>query len=336
MKAWRAEDLEHLGSCPICGGTRRRPEVRHAQDKIFCNTPGNWNYWACTSCHCVYLDPRPNQQSIGRAYIDYYTHRGTPPHTPEFSRGMWKKIADNYVRAHYHHRTPFGWIHRCLLQLNARLLRQIDSAYRYLPPSYGTTRKLLDVGCGSGDFLYLANLCGWRSTGIDNDAEAVLQAQDHNLHAMHTTLEALPPNPKYDMITMSHVIEHLHDPEQSIQKAHSILNPGGRIFIETPNANSFGLWRYKHAWRGLEPPRHLVIFHVLALKRLLEKHGFIIRHCVWKPEVSKNLFKESQAILLGRPLPQCKLDGLDRVMRLCSSIVRGKSEFITIVAEKRL
>ena len=79
---------------------------------------------------------------------------------------------------------------------------------------------------------------------------------------------------KYDSITLSHVIEHLHDPVEAISQCKELLKPGGRIWIDTPNIDSFGHDIYKACWRGLEPPRHLAVFNYKSLVKLISTAGF--------------------------------------------------------------
>jgi SAM-dependent methyltransferase len=78
----------------------------------------------------------------------------------------------------------------------------------------------------------------------------------------------------YDAVTMSHVIEHLHDPVSALQEVRRILKPGGTLWIVTPNVESIGHRRFGVNWRGLEPPRHLVLFSGASLAEALDRAGF--------------------------------------------------------------
>ncbi len=79
----------------------------------------------------------------------------------------------------------------------------------------------------------------------------------------------------FDLITLSHVIEHVHYPIDLLRACHRLLKPGGVLWLETPNIKSYGHRFYGRFWRGLEPPRHLVIFSPSGLFSILNDTGFV-------------------------------------------------------------
>jgi SAM-dependent methyltransferase len=83
----------------------------------------------------------------------------------------------------------------------------------------------------------------------------------------------LPPE-SFDVVTLSHVIEHLHDPRPALREIHRLLAPGGLVMITTPNLDAYGLEVFGRCWRGLEPPRHLVLYTSRSLGGLLSDAGF--------------------------------------------------------------
>jgi SAM-dependent methyltransferase len=134
---------------------------------------------------------------------------------------------------------------------------------------------LLDVGCGDGKFLVLAQQMGWAVTGLEPDPSAASNTRAKGITVIEGDISALADHVAcFDVITCSHVIEHVHDPVAVLQAMHRLLKPGGRLWIETPNINSFGHERYGEHWRGLEPPRHLVLFNVESLSKVLHTIGF--------------------------------------------------------------
>jgi SAM-dependent methyltransferase len=82
------------------------------------------------------------------------------------------------------------------------------------------------------------------------------------------------PDAHFDVILMSHVIEHLPDPLDELIECRRILKPSGSIVIATPNARGLGHLAVGRHWLGLDPPRHLQIFTAKALTRLLAMSGF--------------------------------------------------------------
>jgi len=141
------------------------------------------------------------------------------------------------------------------------------------PPYQGA--KLLDVGCGDGAFLELAQAAGWQVTGVDFDPKAVAVAQARGVQVFCGGLDVLKQNKGcYEYITCSHVIEHVHSPVRFIAELRELLATNGTLWIQTPNLASFGHSRYGADWRGLEPPRHLCIFNLRNLSALMKNAGF--------------------------------------------------------------
>jgi 2-polyprenyl-3-methyl-5-hydroxy-6-metoxy-1,4-benzoquinol methylase len=206
------------------------------------------------------LEPRPAAAEIAGFYTRYYTHasagdRQTAP--PRFSgRGVSRLLrrllawALPWKRAHY----------------------LSDNRYLAGLPA----GRLLDVGCGSGDFLHWMARLGWQAHGIDFDEAAVRAAGRFpgvdvrlgDLNSQNFSADY------FDAITLSDVIEHLPNPEQVIRECLRILRPGGRIVIATPNIDSFGHRFFGRHWRGLEPPRHLFLYSASALKKMAKLAGF--------------------------------------------------------------
>jgi len=117
---------------------------------------------------------------------------------------------------------------------------------------------------------------GWTATGIDADAEAVAAARSTGLDARAGALKSQGfPDAYFDVVLMSHVIEHLPDPIDELKECRRILKPSGSIVIATPNSLALGHRVFGRHWLGLDPPRHLQIFTPKALTRVLAMAGFV-------------------------------------------------------------
>jgi len=107
---------------------------------------------------------------------------------------------------------------------------------------------------------------GWKVRGLEPDAQAVSVARAHGLDVIEGTVESsLRDRDAYDVITMSHVIEHVVDPAQVLTVVRDALRPGGTLLLITPNAGSLGHRRFGASWYHLDPPRHLQLFTVANL-----------------------------------------------------------------------
>ena len=274
---WPADGLESVPRCPVCGCAQREVLYDDLRDWTFASAPGVWTLVRCRDCGAAYLDPRPTPTTIGLAYRRYYTH--------EVPRGPLRTLYRRLTRALLDaaHRRYFGTDHgigdallAATAQVALRLRRRtgiLAAERRHIPP--GWRGRLLDVGCGSGDFVAMARAWGFEAVGVDVDPVAVRQAQAKGLDVRLGGVEALDPaTERFDGITMSHVLEHVHDPIDGLRRCAALLRPGGWVWIETPNVEAPGHARYGRHWRGLEAPRHLVIWSARALERALRATGF--------------------------------------------------------------
>jgi 2-polyprenyl-3-methyl-5-hydroxy-6-metoxy-1,4-benzoquinol methylase len=135
--------------------------------------------------------------------------------------------------------------------------------------------RFMDVGCGSGTVVSLAQQMGWRAEGLEFDAAAVTGARQAGLTISEGGYERLYDRPlAFDVLLCSHVIEHVHDPLDMLKAIHTALSPGGMLLLATPNAQSDVHQRFGPYWRGLEAPRHLTLFNEAALVSLIEQVGF--------------------------------------------------------------
>jgi hypothetical protein len=117
-----------------------------------------------------------------------------------------------------------------------------------------------------------------------------------------------------------------------------MLRPGGLLYIETPNIGSSGHARFGRNWRGLEPPRHLVLFSWASLERLLQQQGFRIRKRLYKLGPVARMAAQSEAIAQGREPSKARVRAAHRVYRWRARLELllrpQRSEFITVLAER--
>lgn len=272
-REWPREELETIGSCPACGGRHRWLLYDGLSDRLFDAAPGAWALLRCGHCGSAYLDPRPTEASIGRAYTAYYTHGEEPPAAPG---GVRRALQNAYLNARWGYELrptlPVGRLIGALVPIRATIANREVRHQRYQPGG-----RLLDVGAGNGAFVQYARRLGWDAQGIDPDANAVAAARDRGIPLNLGTLADLEDAAAgtYASVTLSHVIEHLHDPERDLRRIHRLLAPNGRVWIATPNLEALGHRLFHRDWVGLDPPRHLVLFTRASLNRLLERTGFV-------------------------------------------------------------
>jgi len=229
-----------LINCPVCQAKNH---------KLF-HTLESGKLQQCLNCQVIFFDPQPTSEELesfykSQSYHDYY-----------LNSDMAKKAF--------------------AAQKYAELLLKINSfSHQTLSPK---NKKLLDIGCASGDLLYHAVQDGWKITGIDISLEP-LKRQNPNLPSYGTFFEgdihSIPAeNEQFDLVTAYHVIEHLLDPLNFLIKIKSLLKPNGILFLETPNIGSLGArLRGKH-WSHIIPPEHIIYFNPNSLTNILNQAEF--------------------------------------------------------------
>ena len=271
---WSHGEAISVPACPGCGGLHRHAALANAPDMMLPTRMDRWSMWTCHSCASVWLDPRPAEASLPAAYdFDYYTHS---PVVAQQTRPSWVwRLINGYLRTRF--RMPvepaskFGNIvMRCLPPLRLKL----DYYGRHLR---GVGRRLLDVGCGNGEFLARARDMGWEVHGVDPDPAAVAAGQSRGLQITHGTLADIsaPDNSDaWDVITLSHSIEHVTQPKIVLSQILSMLRPGGYVWMAWPNPQSVGRFYCGRYWESFDPPRHLCLYSRRAMRTFLAEAGF--------------------------------------------------------------
>ncbi|MGH8069660.1 MAG: class I SAM-dependent methyltransferase [Candidatus Entotheonellia bacterium] len=288
------------------------------------------------------MDPRPTPQTIGLAYTSYFTHQ--PPSVSSHRVSTWlgrfkAALRNDYLQRRYGAVfAPRILLGRVAVYMAIARRLSIDRHFRHLPAPQG---RLLDVGCGNGDFLVTARSLGWEPWGIDPDREAVAAARAAGLRVAQGGFPNTGmPEGYFDAVTMNHVIEHLHDPVGALREMRRVLKPGGTIWIATPNLNSLGTRHYGGNCLSLDPPRHLVLFTTGSLKVACAHAGFFITgvrrslHAAWIFSASERLARgglplQSTSVAIPRRLRWIAL-----AADLMSLLLPDYGEELIVVATK--
>ncbi|MEH1007716.1 class I SAM-dependent methyltransferase [Winogradskyella sp. ECml5-4] len=134
------------------------------------------------------------------------------------------------------------------------------------------TKVLLDIGCGTGDFLQTALNNNWKVTGIEPNESARQIANSKTNNSVFSTEELLKLKPQsFDVITLWHVLEHLPNLEMHTALLKSLLKPNGTLVIAVPNYKSYDAEYYKNFWAAYDVPRHLWHFSKNSISKLFSK-----------------------------------------------------------------
>jgi 2-polyprenyl-3-methyl-5-hydroxy-6-metoxy-1,4-benzoquinol methylase len=256
----------------------------------------------------------PLPEDLAKAYVTYYTH------SPQDTRGpsgrlkrMYVRMKLSYLAQKYGYRSPeTPGIPGTMLYFFPLRRAAADASIRYLRAV--SNGRVLDVGCGSGEWLATMRELGWAVDGLDFDANAVRIARQTGLNVRCGALEEQGyADGAFDAVTLNHVVEHLPDPIATLRECARVLKKGGNLVLATPNIASLSHKIYKNDWRGLEPPRHLHIFSPAAMRKALELAGF--RDISIRPGIAASVIYESTLLRRGRSGPSATALG-DRSAKL--------------------
>lgn len=306
-----------VAKCIYCGSSGA---VQHDNltDRVF-GSPGTWSIRRCQRCFLGWADPQPIVEDIGKLYETYFTHEAEAavPNAQISSRN--KRIIKRLAAL------ALPWRRRALL-----------ADGRYL--AHRRPGRLLDVGCGTGNFLAGMAERGWDATGVEFDDGGVDTARTHkNIKVYPGSVEEQSfPADGFDAITLSNVIEHVPDPAVTFAELKRILAPGGRLVMITPNINSLGHDVFGRCWHGLEPPRHLFLFNRETLRGFAERVGLKVEACFTVPGNGSRILETSKGLCDRKPRKRQppSLRSLYRWETLATLLNSEKGEFVVLLATK--
>jgi SAM-dependent methyltransferase len=272
---------EWIRTCDLCGSTHHEVLLAEVRDRLH-GLPGRFGLIRCGACGLVRLSPRPDASSLPAYYPedDYYAYQAAGP-AGVADRPLARArdaLRAGVLRAHGYGTTDSAGLTGLM---PSRLPRWLERRAMYDCegfPSWVPGGHALDIGCGNGRFLDRIRRHGWQVVGVDTSTAAAVAARESFGITVH--VGALEDSPiaerSLDFVHMSHVIEHLPQPVDTLRRISQLLRPGGRLYIETPNIDSLAFRWSREYWFGLDPPRHLWLFAPATLSRALAESGFTV------------------------------------------------------------
>jgi 2-polyprenyl-3-methyl-5-hydroxy-6-metoxy-1,4-benzoquinol methylase len=231
--------LESVSVCPICSSASF---TKFLSAKDHTTTGEQFEIVKCSQCSFTLTNPRPDINSIGKYYQSekYISHTGG-------SKSLFDKV---YVFA-----------------------RTITLSWKLkLINKHKSTGSILDYGCGTGEFLHHLKNHGWAINGVEPSDGARSKATDLLQNPIHSSIEKIEAS-QFDVITLWHVLEHIHDLNEKLIAIKSLLKQDGIIFIAVPNHEAPDAKKYGAYWAGYDVPRHLWHFSKDSMKKLFDKTG---------------------------------------------------------------
>jgi SAM-dependent methyltransferase len=238
-----------------------------------------------------------------------------------------ERPAESYGDAYYAAASPLGSL------LRGALLRERLSALSGIIPG-----RLLDVGCGTGDFLRLLKSRGWDVAGLETSGEARARASEAGIEVSGGELEDAHWAPaSFDAVTFWHVLEHLPRPTAALARARELLADRGVLIVEVPNASSPAFRLFGERWYHCDVPRHLQHFTPATLGDLLSRAGFDV---VRRSDLHWFDLASIGMTAAGRPTSALRLAGgaLASIAAAPAWLLfsaAGRGETMTVLARKR-
>ncbi|MBL8820401.1 MAG: class I SAM-dependent methyltransferase [Planctomyces sp.] len=233
-------------------------------------------YW-CQQCDLGQIQPRPSLNEIADSYNveNYYTHDGSTDERASRSTPGSRTILDRL-------RTHLSWRLDCGTELSPEEIRVTVEDRK---------PTICEIGCGNGQCLLQFAGAGYDVFGVEPDSSALDVANSELAkvgmegRVLCGTAEELPESVRsrrYDVVLMSHVLEHCLDVNEAISNSRELLSANGVLVIEVPNCAALGFQQQLGAWPWADIPRHLNFFTPRSLELLLTKHGLQVSTTVFR------------------------------------------------------
>lgn len=273
---WSRGELDCLHRCPACcGDASISAEWVRADD--LGRMPDIWNIHRCGKCESIYLNPRPDVKSLPAAYSDYLTHEADGSEAVLTSDGFGWALVRDYLKWRFGLNTSLTTVYggRWIFAIFEPWRLKLDRFGRNLTKSFfPNAGRMLDVGCGAGDFMRLAIKMGWEAQGCDPDPEVVAICRSRGLDVRLGGAESFACQGEFDAITLNQVIEHVDLPGKVLRDCFNLLRPGGMLWLGFPNAAALGCSVFGEAWAGHHPPYHLCLPSQAIVQSWLATAGF--------------------------------------------------------------
>jgi 2-polyprenyl-3-methyl-5-hydroxy-6-metoxy-1,4-benzoquinol methylase len=225
-------------NCPVCGSDKTNTLHKNVKS-VYSEKPYDLNQ--CSDCRHIFTSPAPTKKELDHIYKNLYGYE-------------------------------------------AHLLIQNEKAYRgreyaKVVASQAKKGKVLEVGCMHGYLLSALKDRGYEVTGVELDTDAVAYCQSRGLNVTQGFMEDFLAKSKkqYDVIFMSHVLEHIADPRAGLELLQKHLTKNGKLIVVVPNSFSKSAKLFGKYWGYWQVPVHINHFNQPSIRRLFENTGYQIQ-----------------------------------------------------------
>jgi SAM-dependent methyltransferase len=227
-------------SCPACG-SKRSSRWATSIDYNQAASKEEFSYRKCVACGTVYIEKVP--ADISKHYPTRYSQY----------RFFRKGVGEAEVMALEREKI-------------SKVLKALGNDVK--------GKKILDVGSGQGGFMAECKNAGMEPFGNEFSPDGAKKCREFGEVEQGDFLKSHFNREFFDAITFWHSLEHLPNAFAATSKAHSLLKPGGLLFIAVPNPESLQGRLFKRFWAHLDAPRHLILVPPMELSKRLGEQGF--------------------------------------------------------------
>lgn len=254
--------MKLIKKCPICANKEIKFFFNQSDKNL--NILGKFSLSECKNCEAIFLNPQPSYKESKKFY----------PKEKYYSLDIIKTEEDSIKT-------------KIKLKLYKTYFSEKKNIFKkifFSPIKFiirGTKIKkglnLLDIGCGSGQFLYEMRSLDLKVYGVEPGNFDKEGNKKYNLNIKNTNLlKAKYPKEFFDIITMNHVLEHLNNPNKTLKEINKTLKKGGLLIIGVPNTNALAKKIFGKNWLSYDVPRHIINYSNKNLRFLLYKNEFKI------------------------------------------------------------
>lgn len=256
--------MKQMPFCPVCN--QPSPYDFSSRDLMF-NHHERYDYHRCTNCNFIFQYPLPTLEQISAFYPNEYEVYEEQSRLKKVS-GLRKSILKKY----------YGYTHLSTSTFNDFICFIPHLFNRSFEVHFSSNGTLLDVGCGNGRYLDGMKKLGWKTKGVEFNESAVRVCNLSGLDVHHGDLfSANFDSDSFDVINVSHVVEHVPNPKEFFAELSRILKKNGTLIIKTPNSEALGRALFNTNWYANDVPRHIYLFAEKNLKVLASTCGLKVQ-----------------------------------------------------------